>query len=155
MELVPAAIPNAARGRKDSDQQPRTATRSLAPVSKASANPGPPTRHELDETTHAELDDVGVLVVVISNDASRSRKGKCPTSAIELPSAASRSQSATGATGAADLLVLGGLYPQMILMSDGRLFYSGEHTFGDAVPVPPDLKYGDAPSAPSHRAHKT
>jgi hypothetical protein len=98
---------------------------------------------------------VGVLVVVISNDASRSRKGKCPTSAIELPSAASRSQSATGATGAADLLVLGGLYPQMILMSDGRLFYSGEHTFGDAVPVPPDLKYGDAPSAPSHRAHKT
>ena len=112
-------------------------------------------RHELDETTHAELDDVGVLVVVISNDASRSRKGKCPTSAIELPSAASRSQSATGATGAADLLVLGGLYPQMILMSDGRLFYSGEHTFGDAVPVPPDLKYGDAPSAPSHRAHKT
>jgi hypothetical protein len=28
----------------------------------------------------------------------------------------------------------GGIYPQMILMSDGRLFYSGEHTFGDAVP---------------------
>jgi galactose oxidase-like protein/PA14 domain-containing protein len=27
-----------------------------------------------------------------------------------------------------------GLYPQMILMSDGRLFYSGEHTFGDALP---------------------
>jgi len=26
-----------------------------------------------------------------------------------------------------------GLYPQMILMSDGRLFYSGEHTFGRAL----------------------
>ena len=28
-----------------------------------------------------------------------------------------------------------GLYPHMFLMSDGRLFYSGGHVFGDGLPA--------------------
>jgi hypothetical protein len=86
MELVPAAIPNAARGRKGFRPAAADGYAISGARIQGECEPGGlRLRHELDETTHAELDDVGVLVVVISNDASRSRKGKCPTSAIECP----------------------------------------------------------------------
>jgi hypothetical protein len=81
-------------------------------------------RHELDETTHAELDDMGVLVVGDQQRRKSVEERQSPTSAIEP-----RQRCATSATSASVMLPRAMIAPAVLR---GRPGTRVQHAIGSA-----------------------